>query len=335
MARTDCGEVAWAYCTHTPRVGCGGCQLAGCDDGDPCTGDVCHGDGSCGHDLQPGCGGGCSGLSAIGADVAAWTAWPGEPVTLAGVAASFPADAVCYATPFAGRAQDPCYTCSYPIGLAATVYAVTTVRLAAPALWGDGMWACTEGCAMACTPLLWGAAYWVWGTATSSYDVATGAAPGGEAPPREAAVRPPADGLDVADWCLQTNLLGLPGMYQGEVKVDGFDRPLPFVVEIGVENGALLLTFAPSQCTDPGCPQWIHEVLGPQTVPLEAGDGTVSFKVEMVGLCQGPTTSVRVGLASHRNTLSGSFADAALTTPRQPAELAWCSHGTVVLTRQP
>ena len=334
-----CTDYVWAYCAHEPIIGCGWCTAETCDDGDACTEDACGPNDTCVHALIAGCGVGCSGVNAIAADAFEWTAWPGDPATLAGHAVPYsPAGPTCY-YPFAGRAQDPCEMCEYPVGAAATLYSQPTVQLFAPAGWDGDPWACIESCGSTCTPVVWGAAYWVWGTARSSWmNGGAAQAPGAPAEP-DVPVRPPADGLDVAGWCLQTNTVGLPGMYRGEVRVDGFeDLVFPFDVEIGVQQGELVITLAPSQCTAPECPTWIHEVMGTQTASLVAGDGTVSFDFEMLSHCSepSPTTQVHVDLASYRSSLTGSFVDTGMLLGQQPppdGDAAWCSRGTMVLTR--
>lgn len=64
-AATDCGDGnpctddvcgGEGVCSHTTRAGCTPCTTAGdCDDHDACTADVCQADGSCGHVAIPGC----------------------------------------------------------------------------------------------------------------------------------------------------------------------------------------------------------------------------------------------------------------------------------------
>ena len=78
--------------------------------------------------------------------------------------------------------------------------------------------------------------------------------------------------------------------------------------------------------------------MGAQTASLVAGDGTVSFDFEMLSHCGEPslTTQAHVDLASYRSSLTGSFVGSGMPLGQQPppdGDAAWCSHGTMVLTR--
>ncbi len=181
-----------------------------------------------------------------------------------------------------------------------------------------------------------GAAYWAWGTTTSSVYGSAGAAPpqgGGDAEDPAGAPRPPADGLTVSGWCLQTNAAGLIGRYSGALTLGGYTRGgvIPLLAEIHLTmSGGLALTISPPPCTSTGCEPWMYELLDAQTVPLETGDGAVSFAFEVPGLCNAATVSVRANLGSKYNTLSGTYRDAPYDAPD-----AGCAFGTVTLTREP
>ncbi|TNF36816.1 MAG: hypothetical protein EP329_04735 [Deltaproteobacteria bacterium] len=324
MVGDECFGYSWAYCENTPIVGCGGCIAETCDDGDPCTEDACGPDGQCTHTAILGCGVGCSGVNAMLPTELEWNSWPGDSVTVAGVAGPYTwASPVCYD----GGGGD-CAVCAYPVGLADDVYATPNVEIVPPLTFEGPVWQCADGCYTSCAPMGAGGAYWVWGTAQSSW---RGTYADSEAD--RAIARPPTDGLMVNGWCLQTNAQGLPGDYQGEVWLEDYDQAVPYEATIELtSSGGLQMRIRPSECLAVGCPGWIHEVLGEQTVQLTPGDGTVAFDMEMITVCDAITTSVHVELASYHNTLSGSFADGWGGGAEAPPEWA-CSRGKLSLTR--
>jgi len=331
----ECGGSGWAYCDHQPLVGCGGCMVAGCDDGNPCTLDVCQGDGSCRHDALEGCASGCNSINAIPAQEAEWTGWPGDAAKVAGVATGYPAQAQCYAgRPEGGASEAPCEVCAYPLGLGATLGEPANVRMIPPPEI-SAAWVCTEGCMASCTPMIRGAAYWAWGTGASS---AYGASGGRQTPGDGAGMaRPPMDGLEVVDFCLQTNAAGLVGSYRGGLSFEGLELPIPMEAEIHpTEAGGLAISLWPEDCQRPDCVGWIHEVFGVQTVPLMAGDGTVKFIFEVPGTCGAETSPAQAVLNSHRNSLSGYLQDAVYGggANGDRAPIATCVSGALSLTRQ-
>jgi len=329
----ECSRYYWAYCDNVPITGCGGCTLETCDDNDPCTSDVCVGD-TCTHAPIIGCGEGCSGVNAVDAAEIEWTAWPGDAVTVAGVAMPYTqnVDPVCYTyTPQRDGDADVCQSCEYPVGMASTVYSNPSVRVL-PSPVDSTPWRCMTDCGTTCSPMLATGAYWAWGTARSSWSTTY------MDPPEEQAVaRPPTDGLEIQGWCLQTNAQGLPGHYEGELLLDGYTRPFPFEADIlPVDDGGIEISLTPAECTAPECPTWIHEVLGTQYAEVEPGDGSVSFGFEMIGVCnRGPTIPVRADLVSYHNTLSGAFYQSWQTFAQgAPQEdIAYCSSGTLSLTK--
>ena len=326
-----CGYRSWAFCGHFPVVGCGGgCQVAGCDDGDPCTRDSCGADGACAHEALEGCASGCNGVGAVPAAEVNWTPWPGDALKVAGVAAGYPAQGPCYevwggGAPEGAEAPPRCMACEYPLGLGPAPGVAATIRMTPP-LWVSAAWFCLDGCVERCSPMVRGAAYWAWGTATSTLYGSGGGVPPGDGSDA-APVRPSVDGLAVVDYCLQTNAAGLVGRYTGTVELGGFGTSIPFEAEIHpTASGALAISLTPAECVATGCPAWIHEVIGTQTVILDAGDGTVSFTVELPGMCDAATTPTRAVLASQRNTLAGPISD---------AHGGGCVSGTMALTREP
>ena len=331
----QCGYGGWAYCDNQPVVGCGGCMIAGCDDSDPCTDDSCQSDGTCRYDPRADCLTACSGVGAIDAESAPWTAWPGDATKVAGVAAGYPSQGACYEV--GGDSDAWCGVCEYPAGLSSAVGTPAAVRIQGPPTLEGPRWMCTEGCVSECSPMVWGAAYWAWGTASSSmYGTAGATPPGGSGDPQDPAGAPraPADVLAITGWCLQTNAAGLVGRYSGTLTLAGYTRGgvIPLTAEIHpTMAGGLAITIGTPECTSTGCEPWMFELLGTQTVPLETGDGTVSFVFEVPGLCNAASVTSRVRLESNHNTLSGTYRDAPYDA--EATDLG-CASGTVTLTRE-
>ncbi|PKN58645.1 MAG: hypothetical protein CVU56_04765 [Deltaproteobacteria bacterium HGW-Deltaproteobacteria-14] len=320
-----CGTFEWAYCSSEPIAGCGGCQVAGCSDGNPCTLDVCKADGSCEFVPAEDCAFGCSGVDVRSHSDAMYGVPVGTPVKLAGAVAPAP-----YA-----YCDDGLCECSGGPGLMDTAGAVMALSASALPDGDDSTWYCYYNYCSdqtpVCAPLLYDAAYWAWGTTYSRYDLA-GAADGAGA--SDALAIPPADGLMVWDYCLQTTPTALVGRYVGTYTTDVFPENV-FDLEADLfiaTDGQLRARLSEPEC--PSCGQSAIGYLFPQTVPVTVGDGWIAFDIASPTICNAVLPPPTAKLFSQRNTLAGDYHDK-LLGGGGGGDGAYCAHGTLSLTRQP
>ncbi|TNF36815.1 MAG: hypothetical protein EP329_04730 [Deltaproteobacteria bacterium] len=311
-----------ARCVHEAADGCYGCQQTGCDDGNPCTLDLCLEDGSCDFVPAEDCAYGCGGSDVTSHLDALYSMTPGASVKLAGFVR---AD---YEVSCDG---DGCGCATLPALADGTGDSIALTP--SPSII-DAQWSCSQDhCINAsplCEPLHYDASYWVWGTIEDRY--AYPYAGGADAP--SGAPRPPSDLLRVWDYCLQTTETALIGRYSGTFTTNAYPD-LTFTLE-GVmaldDTGALALTLSEPDC--PTCGQTAIGYAFPQTVPVEVGDGWISFALETPTICNALYPPPVATLASHRNTLSGSYQNAPIGTGSD-GDVAYCAAGQLSLTRLP
>lgn len=337
----QCG--GWAYCDQILIPGQCGCQLTGCDDGDPCTRDICDPDGACRYVNEPHCVSGCTSKNALSPSDARWIPWPGDPLKVGGVIQATGDGLYC-----AGC------TCTADIGIADGTSILTLV----PPETVSSEWYCVaEQCggvapSVDCQPLYSDVAYWVWGTAYDAWTPLSGAewpfdggaeGDGGEGGDEAGAPRPEIDRMRVEDFCLQTTGTALVGRYRGHYKPEYSNFEVPVTATISVASfGATTITFEPGAC--PGCPDWFTPAVA-TTAELTLHDGFITFEAAAPGACDWNAGPASFRLFSNRNQLVGPYHDTWLTgdenfdgdegPPRQEEDVAWCSLGTLSLTREP
>ena len=320
-----CGTVAWNYCSSEPIVGCGGCQVAGCDDGNPCTLDICHSDGSCEFVPAEDCAFGCSGVDVRSHSDAMYSLAPGTPVKLAGAIAP-DAYALC---------DDAQCNCSGDPGLVDAAGMYMGLSPGSPTNGDDSAWYCNYNYCSdqtpVCAPVLYDAAYWMWGTTYSRYDYAAASDPAGAA-----VAVPPADALSVWDYCLQTTPTALVGHYAGTYTSDAFwNNTFGLEADLFISSDGRLM----ARLYEPECILCGVSAIGdlfPQTVPVTVGDGWIAFDVASPTICSAILPPPTAKLFSHRNTLAGDYHDKLLGGGGGgEGDVAYCAHGMLSLTRQP
>lgn len=313
----------WSYCKHTasPQA-CGGCQNSGCDDADPCTLDTCLDDGTCLHSATPNCESRCSSANAVAVDAIFAGAYAlGQSVTAAGRA-----DAI----------EDPTCTpangcdCQRELGL----FGQDAALFLEPGDASLSPFQCREDSCTnettVCAPLWRDARYWVWGTLDGRYPY--GAQLPAEDPGRPA---PPANTLRVEGFCLQTNEVGLPGLYSATW--DTLDGSVVHAdVEIRVGLDAMTMTITPRSCAD--CPEWLY-LPAPQTVPIDVYEGYLEIDHEAPGACGAPAAA-GARLFSQGNQLVGPYYDPwqspySSRGGMKRVDVASCAWGDLTLTRLP
>lgn len=338
-----CG--GWRYCEQVLIPGACGCQVVGCDDGDPCTRDFCEPDGACRYVDEPHCVSECHSKNALSPSDARWIPWPGDAVKVAGTAVPTGDGLYCEAC-----------TCTADLGISDATSALTLL----PPQDVSSSWSCSvEQCggggimpAVDCQPLHNDVAYWVWGVASDAWTPLSGAewpwseGEGGEED-GAGAPRPEIDRVRVEDFCLQTTPAGLVGRYRGHYRPLQADLEVPVTATISVTaNGSTVIAFEPGAC--PGCPSWFRPAV-PNTVELTLGDGFVTFDAVAPGACDWNTAPASFRLYSRRNQLVGDYVDEWMVDggffdgdegppredPGQQEDVAWCSVGTLTLTREP
>ena len=319
-----CGFV-WSSCEHEAADGCFGCQVHGCPSDDPCTVGTCHDDGSCTYAAVPDCTGHCNSVGALNVTEAGYQLVGGDFGKVAGRVAP---------DPYAYCLDRTCACSGLPTlgGDGVTPFYLYTPD---PGAGDDSAWSCSyDYCSDAvpsCGPVLYDAAYWVWGTAT--YGIYAAPQRAGAGPPL-----PPVDGMQVIDYCLQTNLEGLPGSYVVTLTGATFAAVLTLEGRITADtSGQLWLHLNERDC--PECGLGVSPVshLFPQDVAIEAGDGWIAFDIDMPTNCSAIRPPARATLISRRNTLSGEYFDpSAAAAPHTPSgEPIYCSFGALSLTRLP
>ena len=312
-----CG-IQWAYCDHQVVPGCYGCNVTGCDDGDPCTVDICLSDGTCNHPLAENCDYACNGTHLTPIANAAGGSSAGVPVKVAGWVGTDP-----YSACLDGQCQ-----CT---GSPTVADGNAMLRLLPPIsqVTNAPSWSCSyDYCSNdpgTCDPLVYGAGYWVWGTAVDAYEPFAG---DGAAVP----VAPMIGNLRAIDYCLQTNAAGLVGSYTGTLSaplLNNVANALEGQIFVGA-NGQLMLTLGEPFC--PTCGATQISGLFPQTVPVTAGDGWISFAIAAPVSCAAALPNPVAKLMSQRNTLAGDYHDQLVGGP---GDVAYCSYGAISLTRVP
>ena len=324
-----CG-MTWYTCEHVEADGCFGCQVTGCPSDDPCTVGTCQDDGSCAYAAVPDCTGHCNSVGALSVTEAGYQLVGGDFGKVAGRVAP---------DPYAYCLDGGCTCGGLPTltGDGAVPFYLYTPD---PGAGDDTAWSCSyDYCSASvpsCGPVQYDAAYWVWGTAT--YGMYAAPQPAGAETPVPVPPLPPVDGMQVVDYCLQTNLQGLPGSYVVTLTGGTFAAAITLEGRITADaTGELWLHLNERDCPQCGMGESPVSYLFPQDVAIEAGDGWIAFELQMPTLCNAIHPPSRATLRSHRNTLSGEYTDNwAETTPRDPnGELAYCSYGTLSLTRLP
>jgi hypothetical protein len=230
----------WAWCEHVAADGCGVPCPGGCDDGDPCTDDWCAIDGTCVNQPMWEC---AEAPTCGGAGVT-----PIHQILASGATGQLVKVA---ATPVPGTSwgcdDSMCGTCSNEMWLVDPDQ-WSGELVAAGGLPGDGSYNCeTGGCTSAttCAPMKHGARYWVWGV-TEPTD-ANGFAPpaGGDElywPPMR---------LNVEGYCLQTTAAGLAGQYVGEIQHNyGYTMPVSATIK-ATPGGGVAVALSEIGCA--GC----------------------------------------------------------------------------------
>ncbi len=254
----------------------------GCDDGDPCTEDLCAED-SCTHTLISGCTiYACNSLGTM--DKARldtlepgelWKA-SGEPVPAEQSGAC--TDAVC-------NSDTPCCnTCEAALTLEVEGEALAPVVSDQNLPWACLLDECGE--ALGCEPLSLNAAYWLWGRVTD-----------GEAGPEYL----------VQGWCLQTTTDALPGEYVGSW-VSGSAEA--HTVQVSIEHkGSWSISITDLR----ECSTCNFSVPMQFASNIAIRDGALEFDMAVCGggeACVTGDVPVRVSLASHRDQLIGTFTEA-------------------------
>ncbi|TNF36814.1 MAG: hypothetical protein EP329_04725 [Deltaproteobacteria bacterium] len=316
-----CGY-GYAYCTHDEADGCYGCQVTGCDDGNPCTVDVCEDDGSCSFAPAESCAFACNGTNVTPHGDAMY-GLIGDAVKLAGTvrpdAYTACLDGSCECTGMPGLFDSN----GQSFGL--HPYPSSTGD--------DTAWTCQSNYCTnetpVCAPLQHDAAYWVWGTTEQRYDYMY--AGGSEA----AVPAMPQDLLAVWDYCLQTNAAGLVGRYAGTLTTQTYwNTTFSLEGEIYVDAaGQLMLTLSEPEC--PSCGQTAISYFFPQTVPVYAGDGWISFEIETPTMCNAIMPPADATLYSHQSTLSGAYHDKLVGGSGGQGDIAYCAYGEISLSRLP
>lgn len=325
-----CG-IAWSACEHEPVPGCADCHQLGCPTSDPCAVGTCHDDGSCTFEQTPGCGSQCSSVGALSPTEARLQLYPGDSAKIAGGVVPNPYT-VCLLGGGCACLSEPALIDD--LGASVALYAPTSGGVDA------SEWACREDTCggseqPACGPVHYGAAYWVWGTASALVY----ASPRSDGAPHSDPALPPlpeVEGLVVADYCLQTNANGLPGVYKGQLTSAHYTQTLDLVGVIAVNAvGGLELTLREPTCENCS-PTWGSSIF-PQTVPLTAGDGWVSFDLAAPTSCSAIRPPARATLFSQRNALAGDYHDPVGDgdAGEPGAEVPYCSWGRLSLTRLP
>ena len=278
-------------CEHVQISNCGPtCNGMVCDDGDPCTADACF-EGQCLFEPIPGCGvtptPTCSGQGVVPISDVLW-APAGDVVKIGG-------------TPQAGNfggctemgcpSDNPCCNqCSAVLLLTdpqgASMQASTMLDSELP-------WSCTTddyGNALSCQPPMLETAYWAWGELL----------PGQAYPIPAGVAAAPNNALGVQGWCIQTNEDGLPGHYEGVIKLDdpvtGQTTQTPVTMDITLAADGWHIAISPADASGGGIePQEAYSVV--------IGDGFIEFWLDAsTGMM---TSSVPVHLDSWHNHLQG------------------------------
>ncbi|PIE16488.1 MAG: hypothetical protein CSA66_07330 [Proteobacteria bacterium] len=264
----------------------------GCDDGDPCTFDVCGGDGTCRHDEIDGCGRGCSGLGATpladlyaGGGGLAWVKTGGR---------------VDMAWPTAACDDGPDCACEGLLGLndqGVQVVLLTHTDTSEAVTWGCRSMGCVGVVQMTCGDPVFNARYWVWGAPWGGSLGSGGDAPSGA--PREA---PNATRLLVEDYCLMTTAEALPGRYA--VTAELFESVVTTTGEIVGPDGAGRLHLAIDAAACDGC---LGGVFPASLAPVTPGDGWMDLQLPLPGSGLDRIWAT-ARLYSSQSTLSGEIA---------------------------
>ena len=298
-SNTDCEDgdpctydicTADCTCEHMWLENCDPCNGIKCDDGDPCTKDVCK-NGQCTYIEDPQCTAPfeCNSQGAIPIGKAVWT--PMETVKVAGA----PVAGYMYACDLAECSADNpcCNNCDAALELAddSGTIAASTVMSSQP------MWSClSDSCGetLSCSPPHHDTGYWVWGKTAFSDSTKPGFVP-------------QESWLQVQGWCIQTTPAGLPGQYEGTIAVN----------EAGMESKTevtMTIAYGPSNAGDigwsiylePGCANCVPPFQAQWASDITIGDGWLSFALtwpSVIGIVQ----TVTLTLKSWQNNLNGSF----------------------------
>jgi hypothetical protein len=277
-----CGVGTRGSCVHRPLLGCGGCA-SGCDDGDPCTRDTCNGD-ACTHEALAYCMSGCGSAGAVPLETVVGVTSSGTDVKTVG--------RLGLGELYRGCNDGPTCDCEGSPAIADGGAELILV----PADGAEPLACGSTGCVDVlekCKPAPAGVRYWVWGTTLSAAELSTAGAAPAEPPP------PVAEGLRLADYCLETTDDNLAGDYLATLEVGGIAVEAKAQM---VKGTKLTLTLSNPVCAS-GCPEWVR--FGDEPVEVTVGDGFVEVPLAIPG--PGVMNTELVRLFSYRHTLRGGY----------------------------